>query len=163
MSNYILIDTKTGTVTSMNDTVFVDFDSLSAEDQAILSDDASDSEIIAVANKVGTPLGTTLARCGFGDLHYGNAIAYSPEAIKDELGCRKEAYEELVQEDDSDDSKQLLQIVEWALSLSNDDLADVAELVLNGDDAWNDYMVNILEALAFMYANHHDITETETN
>ena len=138
----IWIDTNTGTWGALEGLVVLEMDALNPAQTEVLVNDWADSEINALGLAVGAPILPMLEVTGFGDLQYGNAVSYSPQALRDEAELLLEIY------DNSD--KELFK---WAYSeATNEQLSLVGSYVLQTDDAWLNYDTLVLEGLRWAYA-----------
>lgn len=84
----IIINIKDGTVVDLHDSVVVDLDRLSDEQHALYEEweqGGNDGDACELGRQAGKDLYGILSGCGFGDLNYGNSIAYSPSGIRDEV------------------------------------------------------------------------------
>lgn len=140
--NKILIDMVTGTVLNYDDkVVIVDVDRLDETGNALMEEwnvGGNDSTIIEVGEKYGTSVMSFL-----NDLRYGNCIAYSPNAIRDEA-------QEML-----DNDAYAKDVLEWVVNDATDDqLNAVAGFILDSDTAWVDYVPNIIEGIDWAYEQH---------
>ena len=84
----IIINIKDGTVVDLHDSVIVDLDELTDEQKALYTEweqGGNDGDACELGRQAGKDLYGILSGCGFGDLNYGNSIAYSPSGIRDEI------------------------------------------------------------------------------
>lgn len=136
MSRYLVL-TEDGTVMSLDDCYLVRSEDLSDEEiQSI--ENGFESEIGSVAVSKGAPLNVMLASSGFGDLHYGNAIAYSPRSLRDDAASWVSSYPEGSAEHEA---------LRWAATASNDDLDIIGQRILAGDPPWDNYRSSVVDEL----------------
>lgn len=149
----LIIGIDDGIILDAKRCVLVDDDALGEADRALL-DNGTEAEALAVANRIGKSLHAILAGCGYGDLHYGNAIAYSPVSIRDELSARVEEISEI--------DEEVGKIMAWGLSLTDNDLDMIGSSILTEEipEVWGHYFENIVMALD--YWHDQTITESET-
>lgn len=91
MSNKIIINIKDGTVVDLHDSVIVDLDKLNEEQKALYEEweqGGNDGDACELGRQAGKDLYGILSGCGFGDLNYGNSIAYSPLGVRDEIQAK---------------------------------------------------------------------------
>jgi hypothetical protein len=91
MSNKIIINTRDGSVIELRDSVIVDLDKLTDEQNALWDEwieGANDTTACELGRQAGKDLYGILSGCGFGDLNYGNSIAYSPLGVRDEIQAK---------------------------------------------------------------------------
>lgn len=107
----------------------------SAEDgvYVIESDDLIESSITdLIENGTAKPLVLT-------DLEWGNCIAYSPRAIREEI----DEMMEFISADDED-----RQALEWAMNEATDEqLNNVATYILDDDQMWISYRANLIDGV----------------
>jgi hypothetical protein len=126
MSKYI-VHPGTGTVIAVDECVIVTVpsevtDSLSGDDYF------DDERICELAEEQGKPINTT-------DLTWSNCVAYSPSSIREEVS-------ESLSEYYPDEA-----FIDWALSASDDELNAVASYILNADEVWQNFTLNLVEGL----------------
>ena len=126
MSKYI-VHPGTGTVIAVDECVIVTVpsevtDSLSGDDYF------DDERICELAEEIGKPINTT-------DLTWSNCVAYSPSSIREEVS-------ESLSEYYPDEA-----FIDWALSASDDELNAVASYILNADEVWQNFTLNLVEGL----------------
>lgn len=150
----LIIGIDDGIILDMKRCVLIDDEELGEADRALL-DNGTEAEALAVANRIGKSLHSILAGCGYGDLHYGNAVPYTPVSIRDELEARVEEIRNI--------DTEVAEIMDWGLSLTNNDLDMIGSSILaeESKEVWGDYFANIVLALA--YWHNQTITESETN
>lgn len=127
MTTY-LVHAGTGTIIDASDDVYV----------ITLSEDANpewfyeDDEIIDLATTQGK-------RLALNDLTYSNTIAYSPNAIREEV--RESLWEYY------SDDEQLRPVLEWVETASDEQLNEVASYILQNDEVWQSYSNSLLDGL----------------
>jgi hypothetical protein len=123
-----IVHQASGTVFVADHCVIVD-----VPDEVLTSLDGDDyfddDTVCEYAETHGKPINTT-------DLKWGNCIAYSPSAIREEIleGLR----------DDYPDYKAAL---EWGLSATDDQLNEVASYIIQNDSVWETYKTDLLDGL----------------
>ncbi len=127
MSKYI-VHPGTGTIIAVDECVIVTvpdemLDTLDGDDYF------DDERICELAEEIGKPINTT-------DLAWGNCVAYSPSAIREEIieGLR----------DNYPDDKEAL---EWGLSATDAQLEEVASYIIQSDSIWDTYKNDLLDGL----------------
>lgn len=123
-----IVHQGTGTVIAVDECVIVTvpdelLDTLDGDDYF------DDTAICEYAEEHGKPINTT-------DLKWGNCIAYSPSAI------REECHVYLGKEDDEDN-----EALAWGLSASDAELEEVASYIINSDALWETYKDDLLDGL----------------
>lgn len=73
------------------------------------------------------------------DLTWGNTIAYSPNAIREEV--RESLWEYY------SDDEQLRPVLEWVETASDEQLNEVASYILQNDEVWQSYSNSLLDGL----------------
>jgi len=126
-----IVHEGTGTVIAVDECVIVD---VPEELLATLDGDDyfDDNKICEYASENGKPINTT-------DLKWGNCVAYSPSAIREEIR------ESLAENYEGDG------FIDWGLGASDDDLDVVASFILSADDVWVNYTLNLVEGLRWGY------------
>lgn len=129
MSSYytsFIVHPGTGTVIATDECVIVTVPSELFEDN---EDDEHDDLICEYAEEHGRGINQT-------DLSWGNCIAFSPSAIREEIiESLRDAYP---------DDKEAL---EWGLSASDDELNEVASYIIQNDSIWETYKNDLLDGL----------------
>ena len=131
MTTYIYHE-GTGTIIDASECVLVDVPQVTLD--TLTGDDYVDDEVIAgLASEIGRPVNTT-------DLTFGNCVAYSPSAI------RQEARENL-QYSDLDD-----EVLAWTLRATDAQLNAVASYILNSStNVWETYTEDLIDGLIEFY------------
>ena len=137
----LVIDKKTGTILDLDDCYVVEPDHLT-------EDSYSDSEIGEIAEKHGRSLAQICKFTGYGDNRYSWSVSYSPKSIKDEADAWLEGgiYTETDKEYDA---------LKWALSASEEELADVSNHIVTYDSVWDGFRDNLLEGLLWVYGERN--------
>ena len=130
MTTYIYHE-GTGTIIDANECVLVDV----PDDLDMTGDDYFDDEVVErLADEIGRPINTT-------DLTFGNCVAYSPSAI------RQEVRENLSYNDAIDET-----VLAWALRATDDQLNAVASYILNSSaNVWDSYIEDLVDGLIEFY------------
>ena len=128
---YIIVNKFDGTVVGLDGCHLINTLDLSPEGQQLMAEwDASGSD--AVASELaehGKELKRVLGNCGFGDLTYGNTMAFSPEALREEFQAMVDA--KMWDENDP--------IPARALKFTDDELDAFGSYILAQDYIWNVY------------------------
>jgi hypothetical protein len=130
MTTYIYHE-GTGTIIDASECVLVDV----PDDLDMTGDDYFDDEVVErLADEIGRPINTT-------DLTFGNCVAYSPSAI------RQEVRENLSYNDAIDET-----VLAWALRATDDQLNAVASYILNSSaNVWDSYTEDLVDGLIEFY------------
>lgn len=125
----------------------------SAEDgvYVIDSDDLMNDPELSIANLIENGQARSLVLT---DLEWRNCIAYSPRAMREEI-------DEMLEFSGTDDDRHAL---EWAMNVATDEqLNSVATYILDNDQMWIDYRVNIIDGVREGYRWYQaDIISTTT-
>lgn len=119
-----LVHAGTGTIINAHDDVYVV--TLPEEDDPEWFHE--DDEIIDLATTQGK-------RLELNDLTWGNTVAYSPTAIRTEV---RESLGEYYPDEPW---------LEWAENATDDELNEVASYILQQDDVWQNFTINLVEGL----------------
>jgi hypothetical protein len=132
MTTYIYHE-GTGTIIDASECVLVDVPQVTLD--TLTGDDFFDDEVVAgLASDIGRPINTT-------DLTFGNCVAYSPSAI------RQEVRENLSYNDAIDET-----VLAWALRATDDQLNAVASYILNSSaNVWDSYIEDLVDGLIEFY------------
>ena len=142
----LIIDAQTGTVLGVEHCFVVDTDDLGADDADLL-ENASDSELGELAQRVGKSIVQIGQDTGWGDNKYRWSVSYSPKSITDEADCYLEGG--IYTEADSE-YKALL----WARdNATTEELAEISDTIMNYDNTWEGFRENLLESLVEYYNN----------
>lgn len=126
MTRYI-VHAGTGTIIDADDGVYlIDTEILTPDNTAIV-ENADETEIVELAQRIGQPIN---------DLTYGNVIAFSPSAIRTEI---RESLWEAFPDDH--------ELLEWAESLPDNELNDIASFILQDDSLWDRYPEIVMDGL----------------
>jgi hypothetical protein len=128
----LIVNTRDGSITALDECYIVDID-----------ENSTDGMTMEKARTEGKSLVDILKGCGYGDLRYGNAMAFSPVAIRDEIDC-------LVQSGGYDDDAEFL---EGLNLLTDDDINAISNLVADDDHLWERLNGSVEEALTFVVRN----------
>lgn len=129
----IIYHAGTGTYFDAGDDVFI-----------IDTKDLGESEIEALKDGDDSVLDFVVedGRCSryqHNDLTFGNTIAYSPSAIREEI--RESLWESYsTNEDDRT-------VLEWAEKASDKELDEIASYILQGDHIWTTYVEDLIDGL----------------
>ena len=127
----LVVHIGTGTIIDADECVIVDVEKLDDHDTALVND-GDDSDVVEIAERIGTPLNLT-------DLTYRNTVAFSPSAL------RSEAEEQLSQGYATDDS---IAYLTWTAEVATDDeLNEVAGYILNDDTLWGEYNTTVMDGM----------------
>lgn len=148
----IWIDTNTGTWGVLDGMVILDMESLTPAQQEILVDDHSDTDINALGLEVGAKLLPMLQNSGFGDLTFSNCVSYSPQALRDEAVSMLDSFY------DHDDLELLTWISEHA---TKEQLQEMGDYALSGDDGWQEYYANALDAMRWGYKQYQESSKQD--
>ena len=126
-----IVHQGTGTIIAVDECVIV-----TVPDELLDTLDGDDyfdeTAICEYAEEHGKPINTT-------DLKWGNCIAYSPSAIREEI------HESLWASFEHDkDSKSAM---EWGLSATDAQLDEVASYIIQNDSIWETYKDDLLDGL----------------
>lgn len=134
MTTNLIIHIGTGTIINADECVL-----LRATDEQ--ASELEEHELIDLAQANGKPINTT-------DLKWGNVIAYSPMALRDEaLATIDEGYA------DGDDG--LRETLSYVVNIATDDeLEEIASYILNADDVWDSYRSNLIEGAKWAFEQH---------
>ena len=134
----LIIDAVTGTILNAEGCYIV-------EEKDILSEDLSDSEIGALAERVGKSIQKMGTDTGWGDNAYRYSVSYSPLSLKDEADSLIEGG--VFTEEDS---------VYWALQwlikeATQEQLEDISQYIMEHDSLWDGFKDNLLEGVMWLY------------
>jgi hypothetical protein len=143
MSNKIIICQQSGTILYVEHCVIVDVDELSEQDQEEIFQ-GGDGDVLELAEQMGKELRPMLEGCGYGDLNYSNCIAFSPDAIQQELETNSEFL--------FGDHKEM---AEYFTSLPKEALEDFANC-LNSDYMWDTFTSEIHKEIQDQWEIHKE-------
>jgi len=112
-------------------------DSLTVLDFTELTDDQQHEVISGNGKELGKTLGKSINHT---DNSMRNCISYSPSALREEA--------DLLFSNGFIAREEYDWMTKWA---TDDELNDVAEYILNGDDAWSNYRDNVSEGIRWKY------------
>ena len=150
MSNYVIVGLDDGIILDASRCVFFNTENIGEADMTLL-DCGTETEAISVANRWGKNLFQVLTLCGFGDLNYYNCLSLTPRALREEFGVLSELT--------FSDNPQLGNITKWASELSDEELSDIAEFILQSDDLWDVWRIHVVEAM--MWAHERKMGATD--
>jgi hypothetical protein len=127
MSVTYIVHPGTGTVIASDECVIVNVPDEVLDN--VPDDEEHDDVIVDYAKENGRDINTT-------DLKWGNCVAYSPSAIREEI------LESL--RDYFPDDKEAL---DWGLSATDDQLNEVASYIIQSDTIWETYRTDIIDGL----------------
>lgn len=137
MAIRVIVNTNDGSVIPLEGTYLV---TLGAGDDKERKQDlydewcehGNDGIIEELGTKHGKNLGSILQDCGYGDITFGNSIAFSPDALRDEAV-------NLVQGGyfTAEEGKVLM-------NLTTDDCEEIASAILDGDYIWNVFREEVI-------------------
>lgn len=129
----LIYHTGTGTYFDANDEVFIiDTKDLGESEVKALND--GDDSVLEFVVEDGR-----CSRFQYNDLTFGNTVAYSPSAIREEI--RESLWESY---STNKDDKTVL---EWAEKASNEELDEIASYILQGDHIWSSYTEDLIDGL----------------
>ena len=125
----LVVNTRDGSITALDECYIVDID-----------ENSTDGVTMDKARTEGKSLVEILNGCGYGDLRYSNAMAFSPVAIRDEIDC-------LVQGGIYDDDAEFL---EGLNLLTDDDINYIGNQVGQMESLWSHLKDAISEELSLL-------------
>lgn len=130
----ILINTKDGTVCTLEDTVIVDTEKLDDAGKELLKDwDECGSD--GTACELGEKYGTSLEKFTDNDLTYANTIAFSAKALRDEINDRLENGYDKVAE------------YRMAKDFTDEQFAELGQYILSSDYIWTVFNEELREGI----------------
>lgn len=135
----------TGTIISADECVIVNVTDEMAD--AMSGDDYFDDQLVLdLAHETGQAIQAN-------DLKYGNTMAFSPSALREEAECILDAG--IYSEDES-----WHEAMKWCIETATDDHLDaVASYILDDDDLWTTYRRSVTEGLLQGLIWHKEITK----
>lgn len=135
--NVIIYHAGTGTYFGLNDpdVYVIDLDKMT-DDMTQELDDTGEVPSEALDTSAATRWAEFIGQQN--DLTWGNCIAYSPSAIREEIR------ESLSWKYEADRDKTVL---EWALTASDDALNEVASYIIQSDHIWETYGIDLMDGL----------------
>lgn len=135
----IIVDATSGTILDLSNCYIVFEDSLTESEEHAL-DNGSDSEIAEVGRQSGISIQDSLEWIVYGRL---TSVSYGPSALRNEA--------KVMLEDATDETRGWL---EWAINDATDaDLVWLAQYILEGDQAWEGFRENVVDALRWRAEN----------
>lgn len=134
----LIIDAVTGTILNTEGCYFVD-------EKDILGEDLSDSEIGALAQRVGKSVQQMGLDTGWGDNKYRYSVSYSPLSIKDEA----DAYlvGGVYTKEDS-----VYWALQWVINeATQEQLESISDYIVGYDSIWDDFRVHLLDGIMWLY------------
>lgn len=128
---YFIINTNDGTVVDLEGCVLVndiDFDDKAKVIWEEWQVGGNDGDARELGEYAGKDLKRILGNCGFGDLNYGNTVAFSPDALREEFQAKLDAG---MWDDDP--------YVQRALKFTDDEFSAFSSYILGNDYIWNVY------------------------
>lgn len=125
---YFIINTNDGTVVDLEGCYLLndlDFDDKANQIHEEWMQGGNDGDARELAEYAGKDLKRILSNCGFGDLNYGNSMAFSPDALREEFEEKKNAG---VWEDDP--------YFERALKFTDEEWDAFGSYILGNDYLW---------------------------
>ena len=128
--SYIIVNKHDGTVVGLDGSYIINTLDLSPEGQQLMAewDESGSDSIVAELAEHGKELKRVLGNCGFGDLNYGNSIAFSPEGLREEFQAKLDSG---VWDDDP--------VYQRALKFTDEELEAFGSYILGNDYIWNVY------------------------
>lgn len=124
----LIVHIGTGTIIDPEDGVV-------AVDIAGLPDDADDADILAYAEEHGKRLNVHVTP----DVKWGNIIAYSPVAVREEAL-------EMIGMGYAEGDSELAEVLNFVANTATDDeLDEMASYILDSDEVWLSYKSNLIE------------------
>jgi hypothetical protein len=152
----IVVGMDDGIILDLNRCVILDEDAIGDADQRLLNF-GTESDALAVADRHGAKLSSILEGCGYGDLHYGNCLALTPNALRDEF---VEIPTLLVDVPESIEGvAEIKEVLTWGASLNNNQMRLLASYILQDDELWTTWRTAVVTALEWMHTEHN--TETD--
>lgn len=141
-----IVHAGTGTIIECGDDVFV-VDTANLNDlEMLIVTEGDDSDIVDLAVEKNDRLSQYM-----NDLRWGNCIAYSPSAIREEVS--QDIFEAYMNEDEQ-------HIIKWVLEEATDDqLNEIAQFILNDDSMWISYNEDLAHGLRFGYKHIAEVTK----
>lgn len=141
----VIISANDGTVTELDGCYLVDTDKLNEDGQKSWQEwiDGGNNNTAAQVAGHGKDLTRLLESTGYGDLTFGNCMAFTPESLK------QEAVERLQYLDtDGPDYPAFL----WASTAELDQLRDIGGYIMNSDVLWDEYNESVRLGINWLYA-----------
>ena len=139
-----LVHAGTGTIIECGDDVFV-LDTANLNDlEMLIVTEGDDTDIVDLAKDKNDRLTNYM-----NDLRWGNCIAYSPQAIREEVA--EQIFEAYMNEDEQ-------HIITWVLEEATDDqLNQIAQYILNDDSMWVSYTDDLVNGLRYGYKHFSEV------
>lgn len=161
----IVVGMDDGIILDTNRCVILDESKLTINEKTLL-DTGTEMEALTIAERHGIPLRHILQGCGYGDLHYGNCVPFSPATLREEFTELPSLFPEVfdikltdvMNSSIADDIKEMGDVLKWGASLSNEELHMIAQHAIQDDELWSQWRATIIESL-LEYKN--TVTESE--
>lgn len=139
-----LVHAGTGTIIECGDDVFViDTANLNDTEMLILTE-GDDSDIVDLAKDKNDRLLPYM-----NDLRWGNCVAYSPSAIREEVS--QDIFEAYMNDDEQ-------HIIKWVMEEATDtQLNQIAEFILGDDSMWASYCEDLAHGLRYGYKHFVEV------
>jgi len=148
----IIICQQSGTILYVEHCVIVDTDELSEQDQEEIFE-GGDGDVIELADQMGKELRPMLDGCGYGDLNYSNCIAFSPNAIRQEIEENIEFYFPMAIDDpESDDAAKAKYFTGIVQGKSGEEKLQWFAGCLNNDYMWTTFTRAMSEEMEIIYS-----------
>ncbi len=142
----IIINVEDGTVCDVTSSVVVDLDALDPTGQK-LWDEWLEGGNDGTASELGTKYGTSVQTFIDNGLHYGNSIAFSAKALRDEVEAQLESGYD-------NDAYKL------ASTFTDEQFEELGQYILSSDYLWNVYNQELQDGIT-NYAN--DVLKQHNN
>jgi hypothetical protein len=155
MSNKLIICQQSGTILYVEHCTIVDTNELTAEEVKTLFE-GGDGDAIEIADQVGKELRPMLDGCGYGDLNYSNCIAFSPNAIRQELEENIEFYFPMAVDDpegeESEDAAKAEYFTALVQGKSGEEKLQWFAGCLNSDHMWDTFTRAMREEIEIIWS-----------
>lgn len=152
----ILICEQSGTILYVEHCVIVDTDDLTEDDAKTLFE-GGDGDAIEIADQYGKWVKPMLDGCGYGDLNYSNCIAFSPNAIRQELEENIEFYFPMANDDpdgeESEDAAQAKYFTDLVQSKMGQEKLEWFAGCLNSDHMWDTFTRAMREEIDIIWSH----------
>lgn len=147
----VVVGLDDGIILDLSRCVIFDDEAIGDADQRLLNV-GTESDAISVAERHGTKLHSILARCGYGELHYGNCLSLSPSALHTEFVELPTLLTDVP--DEVEGLPNIKEMFAWGASLGFDELEELAEYILQDDELWQAWRIAVVDALEIAYRQH---------
>lgn len=149
----LIVGVDDGIILDVKRCVIVDHHALSESERTLL-DSGTEEQAIAVAYRHGRSLYEVLDGCGYGQLNYANAVAYSPDAMRDEIMSKVDNLRKSVTDVDEsmrEELSEMVSLLDWALTLPEEDLFQIGYFILSdeSEEVWGQYFANVVLGVAW--------------